>query len=870
MQHNALEETALYKLFYEFGLSIIHDEDKAELFAKELDAVFKEHTHRIVTTSSNLSDGIGDYSSHVYFIEKITRLLAEYKNVDLKNISYVSAEKQPFSKILRENKINEESVCVLGNDNDDYDYSQKTSFVGVPNKKEKKILSSLMNEADFIFNFAVGLTSGKEYKNQLGIQNRGAWGGLNPVRHAIIPAKNNAFAASWVQYSFLSNENKNLNDDYASMGIDFDYKGPIFSEYPMGIHKNQTGLRFDKTILATIKKNRNELLASLSDGFKKHAFNNINLQDQTFAIGYLQSGSASHAFALIAIQTSPEKRDMNILVNLDHFLSCPEKNKLLFENGLRELGVTTIEFIKKDEIIEPIKLTENPENPYTLRLINFKGISDSDKAVLYNLAEMVGASGDNSITEMVTVGLKPEQTSLPFPQVFITSNSSCIQSILEEVKDFETQTGDNHGELCMYLQYLIKQTSHPSYKLVQFHYDKEYAKTIKLNREKITKSWHKFCEFLYLNRNNDKYFNELLVNYVFHHLLTKNDLNTFMALAKMLGENAFKNETLLHMAVKANNRKAVAFVLKNKLCDINQRHPFNEYTVLHMAAFLENREIVELLIQNGIDVQARDQHYKKAIHIAVEKSHFDIFKILLEIESVIDARFNRQEMLGEFLCEAVRNNNRDAIQAVLKEGADINYPNYYSRSLETAIESNDVNLVEFLLINGANPNLGGDSYSLPLFSAYNKPEIFKILLKYNGDLNALCNGRTLIGCVCDNDKVEFEVLEILLNRGADVNQKVFSHLDGENDVEETILHAAARSGNIKLITFLLSHGANSILENSKQQTALEVYLLKCNNKNPALFSEKFNKNKEIIIKAFESARKDKNYGKDKNSGCRIF
>ena len=65
--------------------SLPQNESNAQSFAEQMEHIFSVHEHQLVTISSNISDGIGDYASHVYFIEKLTHLTADYKNIPYTN-----------------------------------------------------------------------------------------------------------------------------------------------------------------------------------------------------------------------------------------------------------------------------------------------------------------------------------------------------------------------------------------------------------------------------------------------------------------------------------------------------------------------------------------------------------------------------------------------------------------------------------------------------------------------------------------------------------------------------------------------------------------------------------------------------------------
>ena len=149
-----LNEKPLYKLSYEFCFSKTQSESEAKFFAKLMEKLFNSHEHEMVTISSNLIDGIGDYASHVYFIEKLTNLTAEYKNIHLKNISFVSKDKQSLAKIVRENKISEESVFTFGKKSLNQDYIHQQHSFGCLIYNRKKLSTVFLKQRLILFSCA--------------------------------------------------------------------------------------------------------------------------------------------------------------------------------------------------------------------------------------------------------------------------------------------------------------------------------------------------------------------------------------------------------------------------------------------------------------------------------------------------------------------------------------------------------------------------------------------------------------------------------------------------------------------------------------------------------------------------------------------
>jgi ankyrin repeat protein len=134
------------------------------------------------------------------------------------------------------------------------------------------------------------------------------------------------------------------------------------------------------------------------------------------------------------------------------------------------------------------------------------------------------------------------------------------------------------------------------------------------------------------------------------------------------------------------------------------------------------------------------------------------------------------------LVDAVRNGNREAVRALLKQRADVNLPEPDGMTaLHWAVRANDTETAQLLIRAGAN------------VKAANRYQITPLSL-------AATNGNPAL-------------VEMLLKTGADPNGSL---PDGE-----TVLMTAARTGNVPTVKILLAHGANPNAKESTQgQTAL--------------------------------------------------
>jgi hypothetical protein len=72
----------LFDLYKDFFIFQGGTANKADVFARRMAELFSTiGYHNLVTFSMNLDDGIGDYVSQVYFIEKFNKLFKNLTNV---------------------------------------------------------------------------------------------------------------------------------------------------------------------------------------------------------------------------------------------------------------------------------------------------------------------------------------------------------------------------------------------------------------------------------------------------------------------------------------------------------------------------------------------------------------------------------------------------------------------------------------------------------------------------------------------------------------------------------------------------------------------------------------------------------------------
>lgn len=136
----------------------------------------------------------------------------------------------------------------------------------------------------------------------------------------------------------------------------------------------------------------------------------------------------------------------------------------------------------------------------------------------------------------------------------------------------------------------------------------------------------------------------------------------------------------------------------------------------------------------------------------------------------------------------------DMCRLLLDRGAEIDMMNASgATALMWAVKEHRIPVVKFLVEHQANVNVMDKKGFSPLHYAVKLP----------------------------NPKEALEVVKLLAEAGADVNQASFSSSEGTSDnMGSTVLHEAAAQGNTDLLRVLMDFGADFNKEDSKRRTAL--------------------------------------------------
>ena len=267
----------------------------------------------------------------------------------------------------------------------------------------------------------------------------------------------------------------------------------------------------------------------------------------------------------------------------------------------------------------------------------------------------------------------------------------------------------------------------------------------------------------------------------------------------------YLGRTALHLAA-LKNHGAIARLLIDAGADIEIRsnvssNQFRDYrsTPLFMAGFMGNTEVAEVLIAAGADVNVYDQYPGErwaVLHYAAENGHLDVVTLLVANGANIDITTS---IRGETpLFWAVRNGFSAIVELLVDHGADINAVDTNTRTpLHMAMQSYYLKVVQLLLGKGARVNAKTTAGIRPGKTPLHVAALVGYLK--GAEIDAVDRyGYTPLRRSVDNR--QFDMTELLINKGADVTTRDFNGI--------SLLHVIAQTDDVTLAAMLIKAGVD--------------------------------------------------------------
>lgn len=304
----------------------------------------------------------------------------------------------------------------------------------------------------------------------------------------------------------------------------------------------------------------------------------------------------------------------------------------------------------------------------------------------------------------------------------------------------------------------------------------------------------------------------------------------------------YKGHCLLDAIVLGESTKVKKYLSQES---INFKHPFTGATPLHYAVVSSHpkrKAIVETLIRKGANLSEKNKDLLTPLHLAADKSHFDVMELLLKN----GAKINSLDDLGQtVLHRCAKEENVQACQILLSYGADTTIMNFQGYTADKvakenvqkllanhrltstgdaeyklleASKSGEVDVVKAIL--NAHPQLvncrdadGRQSTPLHFAAGYNRVEVVELLLARNADVHAKDKGGLVpLHNACSYG--HYQVAELLVKKGANVNvQDLWKY---------TPLHEATQKGKSEIVKLLLRYGAEPNKKNRDGRVPLDL------------------------------------------------
>lgn len=280
-------------------------------------------------------------------------------------------------------------------------------------------------------------------------------------------------------------------------------------------------------------------------------------------------------------------------------------------------------------------------------------------------------------------------------------------------------------------------------------------------------------------------------------------------------------------AFLANDMKTAFALLANSNAVANSTR--EKMTPLMYAVKKADAPLFEKLVAAGADVSFFIRDYfpphRTVLDFAAEEGNIIFVRKIL----TYDLGRQRTRKLSHALSAAARKNHTALVPVLLEAGADVNDGFDFSTPVSAAAGTGNTALLKQFLANGANKKAISEALSAS-FNAPNSGEILQILLDAGADVNENIAGFSALTMAAEKGKVD--VLQILIKRGADQQsiQNAFvvaagksqlgvmryllalpankPDLNAKMNLGDTALIAAVENGHFPIVRYLAAKGAD--------------------------------------------------------------
>jgi len=232
----------------------------------------------------------------------------------------------------------------------------------------------------------------------------------------------------------------------------------------------------------------------------------------------------------------------------------------------------------------------------------------------------------------------------------------------------------------------------------------------------------------------------------------------------------------------------------------------------------EKPEVIQLLIEAGFDFWDHPNYmlYTDPWHELLRiKAPLPYFEKLLPLGKSVEPEFGNG-LYESPLVQAVQSNNYELVDFLIKKGANVNREHQRKNTpLHFAAGAKDSRILRRLIEAGAIVNKSDESGLTPLHRAAWNKENIEILLAHGANINAVTvDGLTPLMIAVINPSCTKEIVQTFLSGRPNINAK-------DPNGQTALIIAAKNTARPEIITLLLNAGANAKLEDNTGRTALD-------------------------------------------------
>jgi ankyrin repeat protein len=263
--------------------------------------------------------------------------------------------------------------------------------------------------------------------------------------------------------------------------------------------------------------------------------------------------------------------------------------------------------------------------------------------------------------------------------------------------------------------------------------------------------------------------------------------------------------TALHLSAQHDHPHTldvVMLLIASQDVDVNAKTVDN-VTALYLAVQSNRVDVAECLIAAGADLDISTDKDIRALELAIVKSNLAMVNLLLDHGA--DPQRVDERGLSILHVAAAGKSNVATIKRILEEDIDLDLRSHgmaQATALHVAVRANKVDIVECLLVAGANVEIesGNDVTALEIAVGLGNLAMVNLLLDHGADSQRVDKqGLSLLHVAAMQGDVA--VLKRILEEGIDLELRTY------NSPSKTALHIAVANDNNEIALTLLEHGA---------------------------------------------------------------